>query len=93
MVENWQRQGAIEAMANSLQHQHQQQAHLQRSTLTQQPQQSNIHNHGPLQPMGVTRATKRKFPSNTPENVYANTKQAFNYTDGFHYLLRYVRER
>ncbi|KAF9305646.1 Transcriptional regulator of nonfermentable carbon utilization [Mortierella antarctica] len=39
------------------------------------------------------RASKRKFPSNTPENVYANTKQPFNYTDGFHYLLRYVRER
>ncbi|KAF9128126.1 Transcriptional regulator of nonfermentable carbon utilization [Mortierella sp. GBA39] len=42
---------------------------------------------------GVTRVSKRKFPSNTPENVYANTKQPFNYTDGFHYLLRYVRER
>lgn len=39
------------------------------------------------------RTSKRKFPSNTPENVYANTKQPFNYTDGFHYLLRYVRER
>ncbi|KAF9130520.1 Transcriptional regulator of nonfermentable carbon utilization [Mortierella sp. 14UC] len=44
-------------------------------------------------PPGVTRVSKRKFPSNTPENVYANTKQPFNYTDGFHYLLRYVRER
>ncbi|KAG0223027.1 hypothetical protein B0O80DRAFT_208931 [Mortierella sp. GBAus27b] len=42
---------------------------------------------------GTTRVSKRKFPSNTPENVYANTKQPFNYTDGFHYLLRYVRER
>ncbi|KAG0262781.1 Transcriptional regulator of nonfermentable carbon utilization [Mortierella polycephala] len=42
---------------------------------------------------GSARASKRKFPSNTPENVYANTKQPFNYTDGFHYLLRYVRER
>ncbi|KAG0202455.1 Transcriptional regulator of nonfermentable carbon utilization [Mortierella sp. GBA30] len=41
----------------------------------------------------ATRVSKRKFPSNTPENVYANTKQPFNYTDGFHYLLRYVRER
>jgi len=45
-----------------------------------------------FQPPG-TRISKRKFPSNTPENVYANTKQPFNYTDGFHYLLRYVRER
>ncbi|OAQ24278.1 hypothetical protein K457DRAFT_129892 [Linnemannia elongata AG-77] len=44
-------------------------------------------------PPGVARVSKRKFPSNTPENVYANTKQPFNYTDGFHYLLRYVRER
>ena len=44
-------------------------------------------------PPGVARISKRKFPSNTPENVYANTKQPFNYTDGFHYLLRYVRER
>ncbi|KAI7827087.1 hypothetical protein BC939DRAFT_395167 [Gamsiella multidivaricata] len=43
--------------------------------------------------MGAARTSKRKFPSNTPENVYANTKQPFNYTDGFHYLLRYVRER
>ncbi|KAF9108260.1 hypothetical protein BGX27_008413 [Mortierella sp. AM989] len=41
----------------------------------------------------AARVSKRKFPSNTPENVYANTKQPFNYTDGFHYLLRYVRER
>lgn len=45
-----------------------------------------------FQPPGA-RISKRKFPSNTPENVYANTKQPFNYTDGFHYLLRYVRER
>ncbi|KAG0048419.1 Transcriptional regulator of nonfermentable carbon utilization [Gryganskiella cystojenkinii] len=45
-----------------------------------------------FQPPGA-RVSKRKFPSNTPENVYANTKQPFNYTDGFHYLLRYVRER
>lgn len=100
MVENWQRQGAIEAMANSLQHQQQHQGHLQRSTLAQ-PQQQSLANStsGVLQSMGTTttttttRVSKRKFPSNTPENVYANTKQAYNYTDGFHYLLRYVRER
>ncbi|ORZ12191.1 hypothetical protein BCR41DRAFT_356654 [Lobosporangium transversale] len=47
----------------------------------------------PFQHTTTTRVSKRKFPSNTPENVYANTKQPFNYTDGFHYLLRYVRER
>ncbi|KAF9975891.1 Transcriptional regulator of nonfermentable carbon utilization [Actinomortierella ambigua] len=41
----------------------------------------------------ITRPSKRKFPSNTPENVYANTKQPFNYTEGFHYLLQYVREK
>lgn len=96
MVENWQRQGAIEAMANSLQHQHQHQAHLQLSALTQhqQPQQQqNGANNSTSQPVGTTRGSKRKAPSNTPENVYANTKQAFNYTDGFHYLLRYLRER
>ncbi|KAG0354051.1 hypothetical protein BC939DRAFT_86877 [Gamsiella multidivaricata] len=46
-----------------------------------------------FQHTSAARVSKRKFPSNTPENVYANTKQPFNYTDGFHYLLRYVRER
>ncbi|KAF9116615.1 Transcriptional regulator of nonfermentable carbon utilization [Mortierella sp. AM989] len=102
MVENWQRQGALEAMANSLQQQHQQQhqlqSHLQRSTLALQQQlnsnnTNNINNSGPVAQTGAARVSKRKFPSNTPENVYANTKQPFNYTDGFHYLLRYVRER
>ncbi|KAF8980506.1 Transcriptional regulator of nonfermentable carbon utilization [Entomortierella lignicola] len=107
MVENWQRQGALEAMANSLQqqhqHQHQLQNHLQRSTLAlqqqlQQQQANNSNNNnnnsnGTAIAAATTRVSKRKFPSNTPENVYANTKQPFNYTDGFHYLLRYVREK
>ncbi|KAK3847255.1 MAG: hypothetical protein J3R72DRAFT_188541 [Linnemannia gamsii] len=123
MVENWQRQGALEAMANSLQQQHQQQGHLQRAAAAlshnhnsnningkvgitnghhlQNNQQSvtglfgnnnnnNTNSNGTSQ---SNRVSKRKFPSNTPENVYANTKQPFNYTEGFHYLLRYVRER
>ncbi|KAF9167302.1 Transcriptional regulator of nonfermentable carbon utilization [Mortierella sp. AD010] len=106
MVENWQRQGALEAMANSLQqqhqHQHQLQSHIQRSTLALQQQQqqhysnnsnNNGSSNGTVSHTGAARVSKRKFPSNTPENVYANTKQPFNYTDGFHYLLRYVRER
>ncbi|KAF9092646.1 Transcriptional regulator of nonfermentable carbon utilization, partial [Mortierella sp. AD031] len=124
MVENWQRQGALEAMANSLQQQHQQQGHLQRAAAALSHNNSNSNNatnnnsnkvnmtsngHHHLQNhhRGVTglfgnnnnsnnqsnRGSKRKFPSNTPENVYANTKQPFNYTEGFHYLLRYVRER
>ncbi|KAI8600984.1 hypothetical protein EDD21DRAFT_375725 [Dissophora ornata] len=101
MVENWQRQGALEAMANSLQHQHQHQGHLQRSALAhhhhqvqqQQQQVRQNNNSNTTVQTGAARASKRKFPSNTPENVYANTKQPFNYTDGFHYLLRFVRER
>ncbi|KAI1313020.1 Transcriptional regulator of nonfermentable carbon utilization [Mortierella claussenii] len=118
MVDTWQRQGALEAMANSLQHQHQHQGHLQRSSLAQHYQQLNGHgnnigsSHGNGKGIfgnnnvnssnsnangttsaGAARVSKRKHPSNTPENVYANTKQPFNYTDGFHYLLRYVRER
>ncbi|KAF9348883.1 Transcriptional regulator of nonfermentable carbon utilization [Mortierella sp. AD094] len=107
MVENWQRQGALEAMANSLQqqhqHQHQLQSHMQRSTLALQQQlysnnsnnsgNNNNSSNGTVSHTGAARVSKRKFPSNTPENVYANTKQPFNYTDGFHYLLRYVRER
>ncbi|KAF9183116.1 Transcriptional regulator of nonfermentable carbon utilization [Haplosporangium sp. Z 767] len=98
MIENWQRQGALEAMANSLQQQQQ----LSRSTLSQQQQQQqgnstngvfgNSKRSNSLQ-TGMSKGNKRKFPTNTPENVYANTKQPFNYTDGFHYLLRYVRER
>ncbi|KAF9558047.1 Transcriptional regulator of nonfermentable carbon utilization, partial [Mortierella alpina] len=113
MVENWQRQGTLEAMANTLQ----QQRRLQQLS-PQQLQNNNIinnnnissssnnntsglsangifgkNNGSSLQTNGGSRVSKRKFPSNTPENVYANTKQPFNYTDGFHYLLRYVRER
>ncbi|KAF9401951.1 Transcriptional regulator of nonfermentable carbon utilization [Podila epigama] len=125
-LENWQRQNAIEAMANTLSqrgHNHQQ---LQRALLNQQLQQqqqqqqirqlngdghnkhtttnantnanatdsaitSNTSSLPTLQKNG--RPSKRKHLSNTPENVYANTKQPFNYTEGFHYLLRYVRER
>ncbi|KAG0305540.1 Transcriptional regulator of nonfermentable carbon utilization, partial [Dissophora globulifera] len=105
MVENWQRQGALEAMANSLQQQHQHQGHLQRSVMAQhhqqqQQQQKQLQHREVRQGHGINgttttaaRVSKRKFPSNTPENVYANTKQPFNYTEGFHYLLRYVRER
>ncbi|KAG0211844.1 Transcriptional regulator of nonfermentable carbon utilization [Mortierella sp. GBA30] len=112
MVENWQRQGAIEAMANTLQQQRLQQQRTSLSSSSQpllahqQQQQQTSNNNsnsgngifGSNKSSGVqngatSRVSKRKFPSNTPENVYANTKQPFNYTDGFHYLLRYVRER
>ncbi|KAK5816509.1 hypothetical protein F5H01DRAFT_320537 [Linnemannia elongata] len=125
MVENWQRQGALEAMANSLQQQHQQQGHLQRAAAALSHNHNNNNNNSKVhittnghhlqnnnnlqqQQQSVTglfgnqnnninsqsnRVSKRKFPSNTPENVYANTKAPFNYTEGFHYLLRYVRER
>ncbi|KAF9964919.1 Transcriptional regulator of nonfermentable carbon utilization [Mortierella alpina] len=119
MVENWQRQGTLEAMANTLQ----QQRRLQQQLSPQQLHNNNIINNNSssssnsnsnsisstsgisangifgknsgnsLPTNGSGRVNKRKFPSNTPENVYANTKQPFNYTDGFHYLLRYVRER
>jgi len=36
---------------------------------------------------------KRKLNSNTPENVYTNVKKPFSYTEGFHSLVKYVRER
>ncbi|KAF9941172.1 Transcriptional regulator of nonfermentable carbon utilization [Mortierella alpina] len=115
MVENWQRQGTLEAMANTLQQQRRLQQlspqQLHNSTINNNnnnssSSSSNINTSGisangifgknsgsNLQTNGSSRVSKRKFPSNTPENVYANTKQPFNYTDGFHYLLRYVRER
>ncbi|KAG0041985.1 hypothetical protein BGZ89_007119, partial [Linnemannia elongata] len=113
MVENWQRQGALEAMANSLQQQHQQQGHLQRAAAALSHNHNNnnnskvnittnghhLQNNNNLQQQqqSVTglfgnqnnninsqsnRVSKRKFPSNTPENVYANTKAPFNYTEG-----------
>jgi uncharacterized protein with von Willebrand factor type A (vWA) domain len=125
MVENWQRQGALEAMANSLQQQHQQQGHLQRAASALSHNSHNNSNNNNNSKVNITtnghhlqnnnhhqqksvtglfgsqnnntsqsnRVSKRKFPSNTPENVYANTKAPFNYTEGFHYLLQYVRER
>ncbi|KAF8953426.1 Transcriptional regulator of nonfermentable carbon utilization [Haplosporangium bisporale] len=104
MIENWQRQSAIEAMANSLSqrghnhqlqrallNQHHQQQQQQQQQQQLQQQQGNNDSHSSV--LGSGRSNKRKFPSNTPENVYANTKQPFNYTEGFHYLLRYVREK
>ncbi|GBC06490.1 hypothetical protein RclHR1_06880007 [Rhizophagus clarus] len=36
---------------------------------------------------------KRKLYSNTPENVYANVKEPFPYKEGFHFLVKWVRER
>ncbi|CAG8751120.1 28036_t:CDS:2, partial [Racocetra persica] len=36
---------------------------------------------------------KKKMCSNTPENVYANVKTPFSYTEGFHYLVNWVKER
>lgn len=36
---------------------------------------------------------KRKMYSNTPENVYTNVKKPFSYTEGFHYLVKWVRDR
>ena len=35
---------------------------------------------------------KRKLHSNT-QNVYANVKEPFPYKEGFHYLVKWVRER
>ncbi|KAF9898310.1 Transcriptional regulator of nonfermentable carbon utilization, partial [Lobosporangium transversale] len=85
MVDTWQRQDALEAMANTLQQQQQHQGHLQRSVLAQQQQQQQQlqqplllkNNTGKsifgqsdtLQAAnGSMKGTKRKFPSNTPEN-------------------------
>ncbi|KAF9190923.1 Transcriptional regulator of nonfermentable carbon utilization [Haplosporangium sp. Z 767] len=137
MVENWQRQGSLDAMATLANNNQLQKALAAQgaavaaaaaaagtgtgtgSTATlnnARPNHNNANNAvanntgagllGPSAPTtnststapafphtGSARVSKRKFPSNTPENVYANTKQPFNYTDGFHYLLRYVRER
>lgn len=36
---------------------------------------------------------KRKAPASTPEAVYAGVKRPFNYAEGFHYLINYVRDR
>ncbi|CAG8503787.1 8378_t:CDS:10 [Ambispora leptoticha] len=36
---------------------------------------------------------KRKSNINTPQNVYANITKPFSYTEGFHYLVKWVRER
>ncbi|CAG8520161.1 6353_t:CDS:10, partial [Ambispora gerdemannii] len=36
---------------------------------------------------------KRKSGIYTPQNVYANVTKPFSYTEGFHYLVKWVRER
>ncbi|GAA5805602.1 hypothetical protein EDC94DRAFT_626592 [Helicostylum pulchrum] len=36
---------------------------------------------------------RRKGYGNTPEEAYASVKKPFNYAEGFHYLIQYVRDR
>ncbi|ORY93999.1 hypothetical protein BCR43DRAFT_461407 [Syncephalastrum racemosum] len=36
---------------------------------------------------------KRKIQGNTPEAVYTSVRRPFNYAEGFHYLIQYVREK
>ncbi|CAG8490903.1 4249_t:CDS:2, partial [Paraglomus occultum] len=36
---------------------------------------------------------KRKVFKNTPESIYATVTKPFSYIEGFHYLVKYVRER
>ncbi|KAJ8658627.1 hypothetical protein O0I10_005667 [Lichtheimia ornata] len=39
----------------------------------------------------ITSTSRRK--QNTPESVYLHVKRPFNYAEGFHYLIEYVKER
>ncbi|KAI9362590.1 hypothetical protein BD770DRAFT_359325 [Pilaira anomala] len=36
---------------------------------------------------------RRKGYGNTPEEAYTSVKKPFNYAEGFHYLIQYVRDR
>lgn len=36
---------------------------------------------------------RRKGYGNTPEEAYTGVKKPFNYAEGFHYLIQYVRDR
>jgi len=76
--------------------QHQQQHQQQRTSPITATAPSNI--NGGNSAIGSTigkreNTGKRKLCSNTPENVYANVKEPFPYKEGFHYLVKWVRER
>lgn len=36
---------------------------------------------------------RRKGHGNTPEEAYTGVRKPFNYAEGFHYLIQYVREK
>ncbi|KAI7890672.1 uncharacterized protein EV154DRAFT_389213, partial [Mucor mucedo] len=47
---------------------------------------------GPIQsPLSLT--GRRKGYGNTPEEAYTGVKKPFNYAEGFHYLIQYVRDK
>jgi hypothetical protein len=73
----------------------QQNPHLQHQQRTSPTAPTNI--NGANATIGTSHKRentgKRKSYSNTPENVYANVKEPFPYKEGFHYLVKWVRER
>lgn len=41
----------------------------------------------------TSNSTTSRRKQNTPESVYFHVKRPFNYAEGFHYLIEYVKER
>ncbi|RGB36440.1 hypothetical protein C1646_697248 [Rhizophagus diaphanus] len=78
-----------------LHQQHQQQHQQQRTSPIAATAPANINGGSSTIGTGHKREStgKRKLYSNTPENVYANVKEPFPYKEGFHYLVKWVRER
>jgi hypothetical protein len=85
----------IGMMDPPLQQQHLQQHQQQRTSPITATAPTNI--NGGNSSIGTSHKRentgKRKLHSNTPENVYANVKEPFPYKEGFHYLVKWVRER
>ncbi|SAM01961.1 hypothetical protein [Absidia glauca] len=88
-------------MLNHTQHQHpsQFQLHHSHSTPNQPPNRSPVNGNKREPPTTTTTSapasnSRRKGSNgNTPEQVYNSVQRPFNYAEGFHYLIQYVRQK
>ncbi|CAO3638121.1 unnamed protein product [Cunninghamella echinulata] len=55
---------------------------------------TNGHKRDSVASTTSTNSSRRKGSNgNTPEQVYTSVKRPFNYAEGFHYLIQYVKQR
>ncbi|KAI8063489.1 hypothetical protein BC940DRAFT_357994 [Gongronella butleri] len=74
---------------------HQQQQQQQQQAQQQQHAQQKIHpkRDTPNNTNALLHSRRKPSAINTPEQVYNSVRKPFNYAEGFHYLIQYVKQK